>query len=151
MTSGSGPPAHRCSGYAPTILGTPGNDRIRGTEASDIILTRSGRDRIAAGRGNDIVCAGPGNDDVLGGPGADDVSAGNHRDAMIGGPGADRLRGAGGWDLIEARLGSRDTCDGGPPGNDDFPRADVAEGSTCETIRSAVVADRIGRNPARVR
>ncbi|WP_406512963.1 isopeptide-forming domain-containing fimbrial protein [Streptomyces sp. NBC_00161] len=68
-----------CFGEQPTIIGTPGDDRITGTPARDVILARAGNDTVDGGAGNDLICGGRGADTVTGGPGNDRISgdAGN--------------------------------------------------------------------------
>jgi hypothetical protein len=91
----------RCGSADPTIVGTSGPDRLKGTPRRDVIIGYGGADVIRARGGNDLVCAGSGPDRVLGGPGSDAIAgrAGNDllvggrgRDLMIGGQGKDRFR-----------------------------------------------------------
>lgn len=83
--------------------GTPGDDRLAGTERRDSILAGRGDDRIAAGRGNDFVDAGLGNDVVYAGEGNDAVYGGPGSDRVVGGPGRDFLAGNAGDDVVDAR------------------------------------------------
>ena len=73
----------RCAGRRATIVGTPGRDRLRGTQRADVIVALGGNDRVRAGAGRDIVCGGAGDDRLFGGPG---------RDRLLGGPGLDRRK-----------------------------------------------------------
>ena len=74
---------HRlCSGEEPTLMGTGGNDRLRGTKHSDVIDARAGNDRITNVNRNDKVCGGRG-DDV--------IRAGRGFLSLYGGPGSDRI------------------------------------------------------------
>jgi Tol biopolymer transport system component len=93
-----------CRGKIATMVGTEGNDRIKGTKRQDVIVGLGGRDRVNAGKGNDTVCAGNGNDIVSG-------KAGNDR--LFGEDGRDRLTGGDGRDLTNGGPG-RDACNGGP-------------------------------------
>ena len=54
------------------ILGTAGNDNIRGRGGSDCILGGSGNDTLDGDQGNDVVLGGAGDDTLIGGPGTDD-------------------------------------------------------------------------------
>jgi Ca2+-binding RTX toxin-like protein len=119
-----------CAGYAPTILGTNGNDLIYGTRGRDIIYAGDGNDTIYAGNGRDIVCGGTGRDKINGGsgpdriygnagndvligrPGSDHIYGGNGDDTLIGNRRNDHLYGGRGNDLLSGRPGS-DTLNGG--------------------------------------
>jgi Ca2+-binding RTX toxin-like protein len=81
------------SAFAAPILGTPGNDRIRGTAHADDITAREGDDRVFARRGNDSVDLGPGADRAFGGRGGDGIFGGPGPDRIWGNRGADTLRG----------------------------------------------------------
>ena len=119
--------------FALTIIGTAGNDRIRGSKDADTINALAGNDRVVARAGDDVVDAGPGADRVFGNRGNDrlegkagpDVLHGNRgddtligdvplagdrisRDRLFGGPGNDTLVGGDGNDRLH-----------GGPGNDD--------------------------------
>lgn len=59
-----------------TVMGTPGNDKIRGTSKSDVIYGVGGNDTIYGLGGADLICAGPGNDEIYPGRGGDTVDAG---------------------------------------------------------------------------
>jgi Ca2+-binding RTX toxin-like protein len=49
-------------GGASLVLGSPGNDRIRGGGGDDCILGGGGDDDIRGGGGSDVCIGGPGND-----------------------------------------------------------------------------------------
>ena len=68
----------------PTIKGSKGPDKLKGTASDDVISAGPGADVVKAGAGDDILCGGPGKDKLLGGPGVD---------TCYGGPGKDRLKG----------------------------------------------------------
>ena len=72
------------------IVGTWGNDVLRGTARGELICARPGRDRIDGRGGNDRIEAGSGADLVFGGGGRDVILAG------------------GGGDVIRMRDGERD-------------------------------------------
>lgn len=101
-----------CHGQAPTLLGTSGDDVLRGTAADDVIAALGGDDRIFGMAGNDTACGGSGDDRIGGGAGGD---------ALLGGQDDDRLRGRGGSDVLRGGQGDdrgsggagRDRCGGG--------------------------------------
>ena len=95
-----------CQGRPATIVGTAGQDVLRGTPRADVIVALDGNDIVRGLRGNDRICAGAGHDRVQGG-------AGNDR--LTGGTGRDMLGGSAGDDRINARDGRRETvrCGGG--------------------------------------
>ena len=98
-----------------TVTGTPGRDRLRGSERGDSIYGRGGADVIHARAGPDI---------VDGGSGDDLIDAGSGTDVVGGGSGADHIATGLNDDRIFARDKRRDaiSCGGG---------------------RDAVVADRV--------
>lgn len=115
----AGPPEPlRCGGHPATIVGTAGDDVLRGSPRGDVIVARGGDDVVRGGGGADFVCLGPGDDTANGGPGAD---------LVMGGRGSDRLSGGAGPDLIGGGPG-RDRAVGG--GGRDRCRAEVVRG--CE-------------------
>lgn len=77
----------RCMGYRPTLLGTPGDDRIRATSRRDVIITLSGNDVVGpkGGERQDIYCTGTGDDTILLGP--------RTWARVVPGPGDDVIRG----------------------------------------------------------
>jgi|GEM_PF-5135189 len=73
-----------CSGEEPTVVGTGGNDRLRGTKQRDVIDARAGddlitdvsrNDKVCGARGNDVIRAGRGFLSLFGGPGSDRIVA----------------------------------------------------------------------------
>jgi Ca2+-binding RTX toxin-like protein len=124
-----------CYGRAATItgsgsiMGTPGNDVIVGSEEADSIDGAGGNDRICGLGGADEIEGGLGNDRINGGPDNDllvgdvyevDASAvGGGNDLMQGGPGVDHLIGDSyafnptGID-VDATGGGDDVLRGGP-------------------------------------
>src|SRR5687768_12084664 len=55
----------KCLGNRPTLVGTPGDDRIRATDHLDVIMTLGGNDVIVGTRGGvlgDRFCTGTGDD-----------------------------------------------------------------------------------------
>jgi serralysin len=75
-----------------TIIGTPGDDPLRGTPAADRIFGLAGDDYLTGRGGPDLLVGGPGRDGMDGGPGADTMVGGIEDDHFIGGPGTDTLR-----------------------------------------------------------
>ena len=102
-------PQIKCMGRWVTIIGTPGDDELSGTDKRDVILALAGDDTIDLGR-DDIVCAGRGDDmvtgsdrgqeHVYGGPGSDLVFPYGKADVVRGGKGADHLFGNFGSDSL---------------------------------------------------
>lgn len=114
----------RCAGRRATIVGTPGDDHLEGTDGSDVIVAHGGNDTIDGGDGNDVICAddnnglgetsesgddtvdgGPGNDQIFGGRGADTLRGGIGGDGIDGGDGDDRLQGQDGADQLDGGAG----------------------------------------------
>jgi Ca2+-binding RTX toxin-like protein len=91
----------RCGGRIPTIVGTAGNDRIRGTSRSDVIVGLTGRDIIKGRGGRDRICGNRGRDDLRGGSRRDRLSGNRANDTLAGGQGRNRLIGG---------KGKRDYC-----------------------------------------
>jgi Ca2+-binding RTX toxin-like protein len=83
-------PAHpaggqRCGGRVPTIVGTTGDDRIRGTKHADVIVGLTGRDIIRGRDGRDRVCGNRGRDHLRGGRAADRLAGNRNNDTLAGG------------------------------------------------------------------
>ena len=106
-------PVYKCAGKVATKVGTPGRDRIRGTNKRDIIVGLGGNDTIDGRGGHDLICAGPGHDLVIGGTGRDRLYGQGGRDRLYGGPGPDLLFGQRGNDRLNGGVGV-DTCHQGP-------------------------------------
>lgn len=90
----------KCFNRAPTIVGTPGDDKITsdvdidvidGLGGDDTISGRRGGDFICGGQGDDRMAGGQGNDHINGGPGIDGLKGGPGRDTLIGGPDTDKI------------------------------------------------------------
>src|SRR5688500_9232162 len=112
-----------CAGRKATIVGSPGRDRLRGTDHRDVIVGLGGNDTIHGRDGWDIICGGPGRDEVHGDVG-DDVLDGDRgsdllvgdrcNDSLIGDEDADELRGGAGNDRFPAGMDpGGDQIDGG--------------------------------------
>jgi metallophosphoesterase (TIGR03767 family) len=104
--------ADQCRGKQATIVGSPGDDTIRGTGDRDVIVAEGGDDQIDGGGGNDLICAGDGADTVNGEGGNDDIRGEGGRDRARGGGGNDELDGQGGEDDLDGDEG-KDNLDGG--------------------------------------
>jgi Ca2+-binding RTX toxin-like protein len=96
---GTTTPAPPCAGKASTIVGSNGNDTLRGTPAADVISGLGGNDRIKGLAGKDVICGGPGKDRLLGGKGKDKLLGQKGKDTLFGGPGKDKLKGGPGKDV----------------------------------------------------
>jgi Ca2+-binding RTX toxin-like protein len=107
--------APRCHGRQATIVGTDGNDVLRGTPERDVIWGGNGDDTIYGSLGNDLICGGPGTDLIHGGRGNDEVDGGGgDGDRVIGDLGDDKVMGgAGNYDEVAGDLGI-DVVNGGP-------------------------------------
>lgn len=109
--SSTGAVARYCLGQRATIVGTRGDDIIRGTSRGDVIV---------AGPGNDVVHGGGGRDQICGGDGADVLYGDVHPDLLQGGRGPDRVYGGEGHDILYdgprgyVSDGGRDLIAGGP-------------------------------------
>jgi RTX calcium-binding nonapeptide repeat (4 copies) len=69
--------------WAARIVGTPGNDTLRGGAHADTIYGKAGNDRLFGGAGNDNLVGGLGNDRLVGGVGADVLRCGPGRDSAV--------------------------------------------------------------------
>ncbi|NND75510.1 MAG: ExeM/NucH family extracellular endonuclease [Ilumatobacter sp.] len=98
-----------CNGLAATIVGTPGDDTIVGTNQADVIVTFGGDDTIIGGNGDDVICAGYGDDVVDGGNGKDLIFGEQGDDSLAGGNGKDALDGGAGADDGDGGNG-KDSC-----------------------------------------
>jgi predicted extracellular nuclease len=123
-----------CNGLQATIIGTPGDNVLNGTNGNDVIVGMGGDDIINGGNGNDVICGnagddtlngGNGNDTLLGSFGDDILDGGNGNDTLSGGDGVDQLLGQNGNDTLSGGNGNdtltghngNDTLDG-DAGND---------------------------------
>lgn len=131
------------------IIGTEGDDVLRGTSDGDVIcglggddtlFGAGGRDRLIGGDGDDYLVGGPGPDVLRGGAGNDSLAGGAGRDVLWGGPGNDLLRGAAGpdtlyggpgGDIVRGGAGS-DRLRGGPDGDVCVDYAVLTNAINCE-------------------
>ncbi|XIA64140.1 hypothetical protein ACFIOY_35295 [Bradyrhizobium sp. TZ2] len=78
------------------LIGTRGNDLLRGLGGNDIILGLAGDDTLEGGDGNDFLSGGRGNDNI---------NTGHGDDVVLGGQGNDRIGGMAGRDVVRAGAG----------------------------------------------
>ncbi|MDA1166204.1 MAG: calcium-binding protein, partial [Planctomycetota bacterium] len=95
-----------------TIVGSSGNDTLKGGSGNDVIMASSGSDVVSGGAGDDFIFGSAGNDDLAGNDGDDRVFGGSGRDTMDGGQGADVLHGGSGADTVQGGDGD-DEIQGG--------------------------------------
>ena len=65
------------------LIGTNATDEIQGDAGADLIFGRGGRDVIDGGEGDDVIFGGSGADEIAGGPGGDRILAGSGNDVVI--------------------------------------------------------------------
>lgn len=103
-----------CAGEPATIVGTPGDDFIDGTDGRDVIVARGGDDHVGSGPGRDLICLGAGDDLGDGHDGQDQVRGGAGDDYLVSHRGYDRIVGNRGRDVmfLPSRRGT--DVEGGP-------------------------------------
>lgn len=94
-----------------TMIGTLGNDTMRGTDKADSICSLAGDDTIYGAGGNDKLRGHDGDDMIVGGAGDDLLTGGYGSDRLKGGAGSDTIYGDAGNDAINGGKGS-DRCRG---------------------------------------
>jgi Ca2+-binding RTX toxin-like protein len=94
------------------LLGGPGADRIVGESGDDDLRGHLGDDVLDGGGGDDSLRGGRDDDVLLGGGGHDRIAGGPGGDAASGGPGDDRIAGNHGRDVLGGGDG-RDRLRGG--------------------------------------
>ncbi|WP_051223179.1 calcium-binding protein [Conexibacter woesei] len=140
------------SAVAATINGGPGNERLKGTNVTDVINGNAGNDRIWGKAGDDQLNGGEGNDRVFGGDGNDTIAGVQGNDWLWGGKGNDTITGdANGtgdltsFDHIFGNSGddtlkggdSRDRISGGPGNDKNYGENgnDIMSGGTGDDIQ----------------
>lgn len=116
-------PAVLCGGKVATIVGTAGNDELRGTDGPDVIAGLQGNDTILGLGGDDLICGGQGDDRLVGGQGFDIIFGAQGSDRLIaadaeesgtadtrgarmfGGAGDDAIFGSTKWDRMQGGPG----------------------------------------------
>lgn len=91
------------------ILGTIGDDVIRGSNKNETVYAKAGNDRVYGRGGNDSLLGQQGNDRLYGGRGNDSLFGGAGNDSLFGGAGNDLLIGGQGSDRLDGGTG-RDTA-----------------------------------------
>lgn len=89
---GEEPPT--CAGQPATVVGTEGDDLLRGTPEADVIAGLGGDDRLVGLAGDDLLCGDAGSDVIRAGAGGDtvhDLVTGRRAQRLDGGPGRDTL------------------------------------------------------------
>jgi Ca2+-binding RTX toxin-like protein len=88
------------------LIGSFGNDTLKGTAAPDAIYGIEGNDTIEGRDGDDTLFGGLGTDTLLGGNGNDQLKGEGGNDTLEGGLGDDRLEGGLGDDLLKGGAGN---------------------------------------------
>lgn len=86
-------------------VGTIGDDRLDGSDATDLANGYDGDDAMTGGAGNDELWGGSGDDSLTGDAGDDTLHGGAGDDIMQGGDGDDRLFGHGDDDTLAGGAG----------------------------------------------
>jgi len=94
------------------IVGTGGDDVIRGSSGDEELVGGAGNDFVDGGGGNDVLRGDEGDDAVAGGAGNDLVLGGAGNDTLDGEAGDDNVRGEDGSDVVSGGAGA-DTLSGG--------------------------------------
>jgi Ca2+-binding RTX toxin-like protein len=95
------------------VMGSNGNDILRGADAgSDRLFGGNGDDSLAGRGGDDLLSGGEGGDTLDGGDGDDTLQGVGGADSLLGGAGDDKLQGGNGNDTLIGGAG-RDTLTGG--------------------------------------
>jgi Ca2+-binding RTX toxin-like protein len=88
------------------VVGSFGDDRITGTQLTDIIIGFSGSDTITGINGSDIIQGNEGQDKLYGDPGDDILQGGVGSDQFYGGTGNDIMAGGGDDDFLVGEAGN---------------------------------------------
>jgi serralysin len=86
-----------------TLDGGAGDDYVGGDDGDDTLVGGDGNDRLVGGNGNDTLDGGEGNDTLEGDNGNDTLDGGEGNDTLFAGNGRDILRGGAGNDILAAR------------------------------------------------
>ncbi len=87
-----------------TLMGTPGEDELKGGAADDILSGLGNDDELSGGGGSDKLDGGAGFDKLDGGSGDDVLDGGGGDDILAGGAGADTFIGGPGFDTADYRF-----------------------------------------------
>ena len=121
-----------CNGLPATIVGTQGDDIIRGTRGADVIVGLGGNDRIRGGRGADVICGGRGRDRIWGETGPDTIFGEGGNDRIDGGRSTDVINGGNGFDRLIGGLDDDELI-----GGSDRDRLDGRDGDDNCTVDTA--------------
>lgn len=88
------------------VVGSPGNDLLKGDRKRNIIVGWEGDDVVFGGLGNDCLAGQAGADDVIGWFGNDIVHGGDGNDAVHGNLGNDQVFGGHGGDALHGDFGN---------------------------------------------
>jgi Ca2+-binding RTX toxin-like protein len=103
-----------------TIAGGNGDDRIFGSDQTDLVTGGYGADLLMGFGGDDLlngkqgrdhIEGGAGNDQLFGGPGADQIDGGDDHDMLFGSYGSDILTGGAGMDYVVPGNGNDELMD----------------------------------------
>lgn len=94
------------------IIGTLGNDILRGTGATDNLMGLAGNDQLIGAGGFDWAMGGAGQDTLYGNAGNDYLLGNGGNDRVIGGRGNDMLSGGGGQDTVNGGKGNNQLVGG---------------------------------------
>lgn len=114
---------YTCFGLEATILGTPEDDELWGTNGIDVMAAFGGNDLVVGDRRRDFMCGGAGNDFMSGGGSGDSLDGSTGADYLTASEGNDTLIGGDGDDYFQTYSGD-DRAYGGP-GNDVFDILDA--------------------------
>ena len=111
------------------IIGSAGDDWLRGDTNDNILTGLAGDDTlIGGGGGDDTLSGGAGDDTLNGGEGNDTITGGAGADTITGGPGGDTISYAGSDEAVDIRLRSGHAS-GGHAEGDEFAAVEHVTGS----------------------
>jgi Ca2+-binding RTX toxin-like protein len=92
------------------LIGSQGNDNLKGGDGNDLLLGLAGDDTLEGGDGKDLLFGNDGNDTLIGDRGDDIMEGGSGDDRLIwnNGDGSDRMNGGDGYDVVEVNGGAAD-------------------------------------------
>lgn len=88
------------------MIGTGGNNTLRGSAQGDILKGLGGKDKLFGLGGNDLLNGGTGNDTLSGAAGRDHLQGRGGRDMLKGGAGRDIVDGGKGNDILSGGSGA---------------------------------------------
>lgn len=94
------------NGSSLNIVGSTGNDVVKGYAKADTISGGNGNDNLSGAGGNDKLWGGAGNDKIYGDSGNDELGGGDGADKLYGGAGNDKLYGGAGNDELGGGAGA---------------------------------------------